>query len=491
MAVDPERYHEDDLSEHGLDLVEDEDTHEDEDTPDNLKITGKEVPTNDPLKLYVHQIGERRVLTKDEERELARRKDKGDEGAKNELIERNLRLVMSITRNYTNSGVPLLDLIQEGNLGLIRAVEKFDYRLGFKLSTYATWWIRQAVTRAIADQSRVIRLPVHKHEEIIKYNRAKRTLTQQLSREPTDEEIAEQSKLDIKKVKKIPGILEHPTSLDTPVGDGDSLFGDLIEDMNAYNPETELEQAAKLEAIKGMLDDLPERDRNVLEIRFGLNGHVEHTLEEAGKEVGGVTRERVRQIETRTLKGLANLPEIQWLRDEPISGSVANNGGYSKPEITSEAANQTAIPELTRREEEVLSLVAIGLTNPQIGAKLYFSRDSINGYVRSILDKCGLESKVKLVALAFESGFMNAHSYLEVVGESMDLNVINDLTPNQKEVLILIASGASNSQIAESQTVTIETIKSQVSNILKTTNLSNRAQLAALAFASGIMEEAA
>src|SRR6188472_3636032 len=186
--------------------------------------------TADPLKLYVRQIGDGPLLTPVEERELARRKDEGDEAAKRRLIECNLRLVMSITRNYVNSGVPLLDLIQEGNLGLIRAVEKFDYRLGYKLSTYATWWIRQSVTRAIADQGRTIRLPVHVVEQVRRVMRARRVLTQKLNRDPLPHEIAKESGFEVKRVNELLELVEDPVSLDTPVGDGDSIYGDMLED---------------------------------------------------------------------------------------------------------------------------------------------------------------------------------------------------------------------------------------------------------------------
>src|SRR5215203_1653351 len=191
----------------------------------------------DPLKLYVRQIGDGRLLTAAEERELARRKDLGDEAAKRKLIESNLRLVMSITRNYTKAGVPLLDLIQEGNLGLIRAVEKFDYKMGFKLSTYATWWIRQAITRALADQGRIIRLPVHVADQVRRLMRTRRVLAQKLNREPTVAELAAASELPIKKVKDLLELVEEPVSLETPVGDGESLYGDLIEDTQVDRPE--------------------------------------------------------------------------------------------------------------------------------------------------------------------------------------------------------------------------------------------------------------
>ena len=191
----------------------------------------------DPLKLYVRQIGDGRLLTPAEERELARRKDEGDEGAKRRLIECNLRLVMSITRNYTKASVPLLDLIQEGNLGLIRAVEKFDYRMGYKLSTYATWWIRQSITRALADQGRIIRLPVHVADQVRRVVRARRILAQKLNRDPTIPEMAKESGFPEKRVKELLELVEDPVSLETPVGDGDSLYSDLIEDENTQQPE--------------------------------------------------------------------------------------------------------------------------------------------------------------------------------------------------------------------------------------------------------------
>src|SRR6184192_3794332 len=197
----------------------------------------EQASAQDPLKLYVRQIGGGALLTREEERELARRKDEGDEEAKRRLIESNLRLVMAITRNYTKADVPLLDLIQEGNLGLIRAVEKFDYRMGFKLSTYATWWIRQSITRALADQGRTIRLPVHVAEQVRRVMRARRVLSQKLNREPTLEEISTESGFPDNRIRELLALVEDPVSLETPVGDGESLYGDLIEDENVERPE--------------------------------------------------------------------------------------------------------------------------------------------------------------------------------------------------------------------------------------------------------------
>ena len=274
-------------------------------------------PTQDPLKLYVRQIGDGRLLTPAEERELARRKDEGDEWAKRRLIECNLRLVMSITRNYVNSGVPLLDLIQEGNLGLIRAVEKFDYRMGYKLSTYATWWIRQAVTRAIADQGRTIRLPVHVVDQVRRVMRARRVLTQKLNRDPLPEELAKESGLEPKRVRELLDLVEDPVSLETPVGDGDSMYGDMLEDTNSEQPDAALAELLRGVELLAALESLNERMRHVLELRFGLNGQAPKTLEEVGSELG-VTRERVRQLESRALRELqAAAPDLRlYLRAE-------------------------------------------------------------------------------------------------------------------------------------------------------------------------------
>jgi RNA polymerase primary sigma factor len=260
-------------------------------------------PVSDPLKLYVRQIGDGRLLTVSEERELARRKDAGDEAAKRRLIECNLRLVMSITRNYTKSGVPLLDLIQEGNLGLIRAVEKFDYRMGFKLSTYATWWIRQAITRALADQGRIIRLPVHVADQVRRLMRTRRQLAQKLNREPTIAELAKAAELPEAKVKDLLELVEDPVSLETPVGDGESNYGDLIEDTKTDRPELTTAETMRHSELAEALDTLNPRMRKVLALRFGLDGQKPQTLEEVGSGLG-ITRERVRQLESRALREL-------------------------------------------------------------------------------------------------------------------------------------------------------------------------------------------
>jgi len=288
-----------------------------EDEEDEEPVAEAVAQTQDPLKLYVRQIGDGPLLTPAEERELARRKDAGDEWAKRRLIECNLRLVMSITRNYVNSGVPLLDLIQEGNLGLIRAVEKFDYRMGYKLSTYATWWIRQSVTRAIADQGRTIRLPVHVVDQVRKVMRARRVLTQKLNRDPLPEEVAKESGFELKRVNELLDLVEDPVSLETPVGDGDSLYGDMLDDENSEQPEASLAELLRGVELQTALARLNERMRHVLELRFGLTGEVPKTLEEVGSELG-VTRERVRQLESRALRELQGAaPELRlYLRAE-------------------------------------------------------------------------------------------------------------------------------------------------------------------------------
>ncbi|HZQ63731.1 MAG TPA: sigma-70 family RNA polymerase sigma factor [Gaiellaceae bacterium] len=280
---------------------------EEEERRDPLDEAG---PTQDPLKLYVRQIGDGRLLTAAEERALAQRKDEGDEEAKKRLIEANLRLVMSITRNYTKAGVPLLDLIQEGNLGLIRAVEKFDWRMGYKLSTYATWWIRQAVTRALADQGRTIRLPVHVAEQVRRVMRARRVLSQKLNREPVLAEIAKESGFTETKVRDLLELIEDPISLETPVGDGESIYGDLIEDDNADLPEETTAESMRSTELTRALDTLNPRMRLVISRRFGLDGQAPQTLEQVGSELG-ITRERVRQLEARALRELrAQAPEL-------------------------------------------------------------------------------------------------------------------------------------------------------------------------------------
>jgi len=273
------------------------------------------VSIEDPVRMYLKEIGKVSLLTADEEIELAKRMEQGDEEAKKRLAEANLRLVVSIAKRYVGRGMLFLDLIQEGNLGLIKAVEKFDYRKGYKFSTYATWWIRQAITRAIADQARTIRIPVHMVETINKLIRVSRQLLQELGREPTPEEIAEEMKMPVDRVREILKISQEPVSLETPIGEEeDSHLGDFIQDDNVPVPADAAAFTLLKEQLIEVLGTLTEREQKVLRLRFGLDDGRARTLEEVGKEFN-VTRERIRQIEAKALRKLRHPSRSRKLRD--------------------------------------------------------------------------------------------------------------------------------------------------------------------------------
>jgi RNA polymerase primary sigma factor len=271
--------------------------------------------TTDSLQLFLKDIGKVRLLTAQEEVELAKRIERGDLDAKQKMVESNLRLVVSIAKNYRNQGLPFLDLIQEGTLGLVRAAEKFDYRKGFKFSTYATWWIRQAIARALADKARTIRIPVHVVEKLNKIGRAERKLVTELGREPTPEEIADVTGIDPEEVDSIKRSAQAPVSLEKPVGDEEeSEFGQFIADEKAESPFDRAADLLTKEALKEALENLSYRERRVLELRYGLGGEHPRTLDEVGRTFN-VTRERIRQIENQSLKKLQQLGEAQKLRE--------------------------------------------------------------------------------------------------------------------------------------------------------------------------------
>ena len=310
------------LEEQGVEVIG-----ESEDDP-NMKEIAKEeefnvedlsvplgIKINDPVRMYLKEIGRVNLLSAAEEIELANRIEDGDEEAKRRLAEANLRLVVSIAKRYVGRGMLFLDLIQEGNMGLIKAVEKLDYRKGFKFSTYATWWIRQAITRAIADQARTIRIPVHMVETINKLIRVQRQLLQDLGREPTPEEIGEEMDLTPDKVREILKIAQEPVSLETPIGEeDDSHLGDFIEDQEAISPSDHAAYELLKEQLEDVLDTLTDREENVLRLRFGLDDGRTRTLEEVGK-VFGVTRERIRQIEAKALRKLRHPSRSKRLKD--------------------------------------------------------------------------------------------------------------------------------------------------------------------------------
>jgi RNA polymerase primary sigma factor len=289
-----------------------------EPTPDQRKKVQVDLtvePSLDSLRLYLRSIGRVDLLTAEQEVVLARRIERGDMDAKQQMIEANLRLVVSIAKSYLGRGLTFLDLIQEGSMGLIRAVEKFDYRRGYKFSTYATWWIRQAVTRAIADKGRTIRIPVHMVEKLNKVVHVERQLVQQLGREPTPEEIASELETTVREVRDVLQMAQQPISLEKPIGEEEeSELGDFVEDQTAESPFELAAERLRRENLRRALAALPQREREVIEMRFGLTGERPYTLEEVGRAFN-VTRERIRQIENHTLKKLEALPEAQRLRD--------------------------------------------------------------------------------------------------------------------------------------------------------------------------------
>lgn len=298
------------------DIILDVDDEPTEEELENIEFSVPDgVSIEDPVRMYLKEIGKVSLLSADEEVELAKRMEEGDLDAKKRLAEANLRLVVSIAKRYVGRGMLFLDLIQEGNLGLIKAVEKFDYRKGYKFSTYATWWIRQAITRAIADQARTIRIPVHMVETINKLIRVQRQLLQELGREPYPEEIAKEMQLSVERVREIQKISQEPVSLETPIGEEeDSHLGDFIQDDNVPVPAEAAAFTLLREQLSEVLDTLTEREQKVLRLRFGLDDGRARTLEEVGKEFD-VTRERIRQIEAKALRKLRHPSRSRKLKD--------------------------------------------------------------------------------------------------------------------------------------------------------------------------------
>ena len=286
-----------------------------DDITDNIPDESKDMSVNDNVRMYLKEIGKISLLSLEEEQELSKRVAEGDEKAKNILAESNLRLVVSIAKRYVGRGLLFLDLIQEGNIGLMKAVEKFDYGKGYKFSTYATWWIRQAITRALADQARTIRVPVHMVEKINKMARIERQMTLELNREPTDQELSKKMGLSVEKIAEIRKISQDPVSLETPIGEeDDSHLGDFLADERTMSPEDFATYEILKDELRQVLDTLTTREKEVLELRFGLFDGSSHTLEEVGKKFK-VTRERIRQIEAKALRKLRHPSRAKKLKD--------------------------------------------------------------------------------------------------------------------------------------------------------------------------------
>lgn len=282
---------------------------------DNIKVATPEVVVDNSIKIYMREMGQFSMLSADEEIELAHRIAEGDQSAKNELVEANLRLVVSLARHYQGCGLSYQDLIQEGNIGLIKAAEKFDVSKGFRFSTYASWWIKQALSRAIADQSRTIRIPVHMTENINKFKKTERELLSQLNREPKIKEIADAMGISEKQAKEIQSYIVEPTSLDIQVGDDDdTTIGSFIEDTHFVNPESAYIKESNGDVVNAVLDTLSDREANILRLRFGIGGKKAMTLEEVGKEYG-LTRERIRQIEAKALRKLRHPSRANILKE--------------------------------------------------------------------------------------------------------------------------------------------------------------------------------
>lgn len=453
-------------------------------------------PISDSVKLYFRQIRETPLLTHDMEVELSKRREAGDEEARDHMTRANLRLVVSVAKKYVANGMTMLDLIQEGNIGLMKAVEKYDWRKGFRFSTYATWWIRQSITRAIADQSRIIRLPVDMVDAVNRLKRSRSELQIILGHDPSDKELANFLEMDVDEVVSIRRKSYDTASLNQPVGDEDGKeFGDYVED-SGQSPDEAAFQGVQRSEILSALGILSDRERTVIEMRFGLGGQQEHVLEEVGRKFG-VTRERIRQIEAKALRKLGQIDRLKSLDDNDdgilqrrpratlSASSVSEKSGVSEKRSTKEGNSS-----LSKKEKEVLNLLSKDLAVSEIAKRFGSSETWVSAQQNRISSKLGVEGRLRTVAVAFKEGLLIVSPRIEgdlVADEELDLPRKHQvvLSKEQNEVFQGIVQDRTNDQIALDLNMSLDDVRAYTLEIRAFYSVSSRVGILVAALESG------